>query len=92
MRPIAFAALGFTLVLPSWPHFTADAAAGSRRGGVGRPNLNVLLLVADDLRPEIGCFGAAGAVTPRLDELARESLVLTRNYVQQAVCGPTCVR
>lgn len=50
---------------------------------------NVLMLVADDLRPEIGAFGVDTAVTPRIDKLAKESLVLTRNYVQQAVCGPT---
>eukprot|EP00040_Diaphanoeca_grandis_P030617 m.181369 g.181369 ORF g.181369 m.181369 type:complete len:677 (-) comp32060_c0_seq1:7-2037(-) len=49
---------------------------------------NVLLLVADDLRPEIGCFGGR-AHTPVLDALAKDSLVLAANYVQQSVCGPT---
>ena len=27
--------------------------------------------------------------TPHLDALAKKSLVLTKNYVQQAVCSPT---
>lgn len=45
---------------------------------------NVLLLVADDLRP----FGAE-TITPNLDKLATESLTLTNHYVNQAVCGPT---
>lgn len=81
--------LRLAFVLPSsWSHSPPDSDAGKRSDD---PGPNVLMLIADDLRPDIGCFGANGAVTPRLDELAKESLVLTRNYVQQAVCGPTCV-
>jgi len=56
---------------------------------------NVLFFAVDDLRPEITAFGPIpGTVqptmhTPHFDALAKRSLVLTKNYVQQAVCSPT---
>ena len=49
---------------------------------------NVLFLVADDLRPEFGAFGAHHIHSPSLDALAARSLVVP-SYVQVAVCGPT---
>lgn len=50
---------------------------------------NVLLLVADDLRSELGCLGAAHVQSPHLDQLAARSRVFTRAYCQQAVCNPS---
>jgi iduronate 2-sulfatase len=47
---------------------------------------NVLLIVSDDLRPELGCYGAAHMVTPNVDRLAEEGMLFERAYVQQAVC------
>eukprot|EP00912_Choanoflagellata_sp_UC4_P001562 UC4_evm3s991 len=69
-------------------NLTEVHALNSVKSGRKSP-INILMLVADDLRPELGCYGIANAETPRLDELAKESLVLARNYVQQSVCGPT---
>jgi iduronate 2-sulfatase len=66
----------------------AAALSLSSFGSSTAAQSNVLLLVADDLRPEVGSFGG-GAITPYLDQLAKSSLVLKNNYVQQAVCGPT---
>lgn len=51
---------------------------------------NVLFIVADDLRPEMGCYGGQ-AVTPSLDAFAASqgTVVFDRAYVQQAICNPT---
>ncbi len=49
---------------------------------------NVLLIMADDLRVELGCYGSA-AKTPNIDRLASQSLVFDRAYCQQAVCNPS---
>jgi arylsulfatase A-like enzyme len=50
--------------------------------------LNVLYLVSDDLRPELGAYGSQ-VKTPNMDRLAADGLVFARAYCQQAVCGPS---
>ena len=51
--------------------------------------LNVLLIISDDLRPELGSYGGA-AITPHLDRLANSSgsVLFERAYAQQAICCP----
>ena len=58
---------------------------------------NVLFLVADDLRPELGCYDGNDSPSkihpkihsPNIDALAARSLLLKRAYCQQAVCSPS---
>ncbi len=50
---------------------------------------NVLLICVDDLRPELGCYGAEHIHSPAIDRLAAEGRRFTRHYVQSAVCGPS---
>jgi iduronate 2-sulfatase len=47
---------------------------------------NVLFIMADDLRPELGCYGSV-AVTPHLDALAKHGMLFRHAYCQQAVCN-----
>src|SRR5687767_15610668 len=49
---------------------------------------NVLFIMADDYRPELGSYGST-AKTPNLDRLARRSIQFDRAYCQQAVCNPS---
>ena len=56
--------------------------------GAPRPP-NVLLIVVDDLRPELACYGAEQIHSPHIDALARSGVRLTRAYCQQAVCNPS---
>ncbi|MEA2067748.1 MAG: sulfatase [Verrucomicrobiota bacterium] len=46
----------------------------------------MLLIIADDLRPELGCYGADYMVTPNIDKLAEAGTLFERAYVQQPVC------
>jgi iduronate 2-sulfatase len=52
------------------------------------PRLNVLFIMADDYRPELGCYGSA-AKTPNLDALARRGVQFNHAYCQQALCNPS---
>lgn len=48
---------------------------------------NVLFIMVDDLRPELGCYDSACALTPRMDRLAARGIVFERAYCQQAHCA-----
>ena len=51
---------------------------------------NVLFIIADDLRPQLGIYGNRAA-TPNLDELAQQPGALTfeRAFAQITVCNPS---
>ncbi len=55
------------------------------------PPPNVLLITVDDLKPTLGCFGDALAVTPNIDRLAADGTTFTRAYCAWPVCGPARV-
>lgn len=50
---------------------------------------NVLLLLVDDLKPALGCYGDPIAQTPHLDRLAARGLRFDLAYCNQAVCAPS---
>jgi arylsulfatase A-like enzyme len=50
---------------------------------------NVLFISIDDLRPELGCYGASHIQSPNLDRLARTGMVFERAYCQLAICTPS---
>src|SRR5262245_49686528 len=53
-----------------------------------RPNIVVIL--ADDLGAvDLGCYGADLHETPRLDGLAKESVLFRQAYAAAPVCSPT---
>lgn len=72
--------LVFVLGLFSRPALPAAESAA-------RPN--VLLILSDDLRPQLGCYGDPIVQTPHLDAFAREAVRFDRAYVQIAICSPS---
>lgn len=48
--------------------------------------LNVLMILVDDLKPILGCYGDPFAKTPNIDRLAARGMIFERAYCNQAVC------
>ena len=48
---------------------------------------NVLLILVDDLKPALGCYGDRFAKTPNIDRLAATGLRFDKAYCNQAVCA-----
>lgn len=72
-------------------HYSVLALLGFATASAAAPTspLNVLFIVVDDLRTNLGCFGDPVAVTPHLDRLAARGMVFKRAYCQIAVCNPS---
>lgn len=75
---------------------SASAAAGLIYGSPGfslplksKRHPNVLFLIVDDLRPELGCYGVDQIKSPNIDRIAQQGLVFTRAYCPQAICNPS---
>src|SRR5688572_16835292 len=64
------------------PAAAQQAAADSRRH-------NIVWIVAEDLGPELGCYGDALARTPNLDALSKQGARFTRAFTHAPVCAPS---
>ena len=54
-----------------------------------RARPNILVLMAEDMSARVGAFGDPVAVTPHLDQLAREGVRYTNTFTTAGVCAPS---
>src|SRR5438045_3717309 len=57
--------------------------------GAASPRRNVVLLVADDLGLQLGCYGDGGAKTPNLDALAKKGARFSHAFACVSSCSPS---
>lgn len=50
---------------------------------------NIVWIIADDLSPDLSCYGATDVQTPNIDRLAAEGARFTHAYVTCPVCSPS---
>ncbi|HKP69340.1 MAG TPA: sulfatase-like hydrolase/transferase, partial [Pyrinomonadaceae bacterium] len=50
---------------------------------------NVVFIISDDFRPELGAYGVEGIKTPNIDTLAKRATRFDRAYAQYPVCNPS---
>lgn len=73
----------------AWGLALACAAPRGERGGVEQRPYNVLFIAVDDLRPELGCYGAAHARSPAIDGFAATAMLFENHFVEAPSCGPS---
>jgi iduronate 2-sulfatase len=78
-----FKILRAPIVVACFAALTVDAFATAAE----RPN--VLLILVDDLKPALGCYGDPVAKTPNIDRLVARGMRFDLAYCNQAVCAPS---
>lgn len=50
---------------------------------------NIVLIIGEDMGPELGCYGDRDAITPNMDRLAAQGARFTRCFTHAPVCAPS---
>ena len=53
----------------------------------GKLKYNVLFIMVDDLRPDLGCYGNSIVHSPNIDNLAKHATVFKNHFVSVPTCG-----
>ncbi len=85
------AAVGLAAAFSRWSNLTAADAPAVKTDSktADQPKYNVLFLMADDMRPELGCYGNALNPTPHINALAKAGVMFERGYCQFPLCCPS---
>src|SRR6267142_7210692 len=76
----------FALLSYSAPFFPSSVPVSS---AAPKPKYNVLFIISDDLRPELGAYGNKIIKTPNIDALAARGTRFDRAYAQFPLCNPS---
>ena len=78
-----------TVALVSQTLLSGPLRAAEQTGVSDSPRPNILWLVAEDMSPDLGCYGDKFANTPHIDRLAARSIRFTRAFAESPMCAPS---
>ncbi len=67
----------------------ALAASGIALAAPAAEQPNIIWIMAEDMGPDLACYGMAGVKTPNLDRMARKGMKFTRAYCANPICSPS---
>lgn len=73
----------FSLLISTLPFFTSFSLSAAKQ----TEKMNVLFLMADDMRPELGCYGVEAVKTPNIDQFASTGVLFQNAYCNVPVGG-----
>lgn len=70
-------------------HLIPPAAAFAAPASAPATRPNIVFIGAEDISPDLGCYGNAFVHTPNLDRLASQGARFTRAFTHAPVCAPS---
>lgn len=80
-------AIGLPSMIPSACAAPVPEPAAGKEEEQNQDRLNVLMIVVDDLRPELNCYGASYMKTPNIDKFAASGILFENAYCNVPVSG-----
>ena len=71
------------------PPARSDAAEPAKGKPAANTRPNIVFIGAEDLSPDLGCYGSKFVHTPNLDRLASQGARFTRAFTHAPVCAPS---
>jgi hypothetical protein len=84
---VKYTLIGGALLLTNGIGLKAVSSSNSQQDSSSDSQPNVLFIVVDDLRPELGCYGKTHILSPNIDNLASNGVLFDRAYCNMPVCG-----
>jgi N-sulfoglucosamine sulfohydrolase len=86
---LALALIAVAILAVVWPGAQAPVAANRPDPQRQSARPNILWISAEDLSPDLGCYGDSYARTPTLDKFAAEGVRYTHAFSTTPVCAPS---
>jgi N-sulfoglucosamine sulfohydrolase len=79
--------LAWILLITGFQFVFSGCTSTQNRDNIQRPN--ILVLIAEDVSPELGCYGNEYATTPNIDKMAENGMVYDFALTTAPICAPS---